>query len=157
MPGNSNTIYMTEKGMQKARIELEILLNTTRPELLGYLQDARDGGDSADNTEYLYLIQDLEGIDRRIRELRYKLDHAQLIERVNTNEIVTLGSTVIMQEKDNAPETYTIVGSAEADPDQGFISDGSPLGRALLHHRIGDEVTIESPDGPLCFLIIAIN
>lgn len=150
-------VYMTEKGFQKAKSELETLLSFKRPEILDYLQDAKDGGDSADNTEYLFLIQELETVDRRIRDLRYKLEHSQLIQQAGHNEPITLGSTVVIQENGASPETYTIVGSTEADPDQGCISNESPLGRALLNHKVGDEVAVDSPGGQLLFRIISIS
>lgn len=153
---------MTEKGIQKARQELERLQRVERPEVLGYLEDAKDGGDSADNTEYLYLTQELASVDRRIRELEFKLKNAQRIERVESAETVTLGSNVVIQESGSlteyhTPETYTIVGSSEADPEQGSISNESPLGRALLDHRVGEEVAVDSPDGRLLFRIVGIT
>jgi transcription elongation factor GreA len=157
MVEKDNTVFMTERGLQKARKELETLINTSRPELLDYIQDARDGGDSDDNTEFSYLSQELENISRRIRDLEYMLDHAQLIERVGSNETIVLGSTVVIQENVSVPETYTIVGSVEADPADGSISNQSPLGKALLDHRIGDEVAVDSPDGELRFRIVAIH
>jgi transcription elongation factor GreA len=157
MVEKDNTVFMTERGIQKARKELETLINTSRPELLDYIQDARDGGDSDDNTEFSYLSQELENISRRIRDLEYMLDHAQLIERVGSNETIVLGSTVVIQENVSVPETYTIVGSVEADPADGSISNQSPLGKALLDHRIGDEVAVDSPDGELRFRIVAIH
>ena len=150
-------VYMTEKGIKRAETELETLIRTKRPEILGYLQDAKDGGDSADNTEYLYLAQELEAIDQRISDLKYRLDHVQLIQRVEQRDAITIGSTVVIQGDGVVPETYTIVGSAEADPDEGSISDESPLGRALLNHSTGDEVTVESPDGRLLFRIVDIS
>ncbi|HSG18861.1 MAG TPA: GreA/GreB family elongation factor [Anaerolineae bacterium] len=150
-------VYMTEKGIRKTQTELETLLKIKRPEVLGYLQDAKDGGDSADNTEYLYLAQELETIDQRISDLRYRLDHAQLIQRVEQKDAITIGSTVVIQEDGAVPETYTIVGSAEADPDEGSISDESPLGRALLNHRIGEKVVVDSPGGLLLFRIVDIS
>lgn len=154
---STKPIYMTEQGMQKARTELATLLEVTRPEILGYLQDAKDGGDSADNTEYQYLIQDLEGVDRRIRHLEHKLKNAILIEQGGPREAITIGSTVTVQERGASLEIFTIVGSAEADPDLGAISDESPLGRALLNHRIGDDVVVDTPDGRLVFQIVGIS
>ena len=156
MVKQDNAVYMTERGIRKAQDELDRLLSTDRPELLRYLQDARDGGDAGDNTEYIYLTQELDSIDRRIRDLKYRLEHAQLIEQVGEKETVTLGSTVVIRENGAVPETYTIVGSAEADPDQGCISNESPLGRALLERRIGEEVVVDSPDGQMRFRIVAI-
>jgi transcription elongation factor GreA len=151
------TFYMTETGVQKAQTALETLENDTRPEILGYLQDAHGSGDSSENTEFLYLSQDLEIIDRRIRDLKYRLARVQIIEHNSSKETVTLGSTVVIQESGTNSETYTIVGSAEANPVQGCISNESPLGRALLDHKIGEEITVDSPDGPWRFLIAGIS
>jgi transcription elongation factor GreA len=150
-------IYMTEKGLSKTESELQALLDAKRPEIIDYLQDAKDGGDTADNTEYLYLLQELESIDQRIRDLRYKLEHAQLIQQIEQTEVVALGSTVVIREEGCPPETYTIVGSSEADPEHGSISNESPLGRALLNHSIGEEVGVDSPDGQLLFRIVGIS
>ena len=83
-PGNP--VYMTERGVEKAQSELETLLTYTRPEIVGYLQDAKDGGDAADNTEFLYLVQELENIDRRIRDLRYRVDRAQILSLIHISE-----------------------------------------------------------------------
>jgi len=152
-----NPVYMTEMGIQKARAELETLLTITRPEIIGYLQDAQDGGDAEDNTEYLYLAQELESIDRRVGDLRHRIDHAQLIEQAGSKETISIGSTVTIQEGVAKPETYTLVGSAEADPGRGSISNESPLGRALLNRGIGEEITVDSPDGPLRFRVVGIN
>lgn len=150
-------VYMTEKGIQKTRTDLETLLRITRPEILGYLQDAKDGGDSDDNTEYLYLAQEMGNIDRQIRDLKYRLERVQIIEQDGQKETITLGSMVVIEENAAAPEIYTLVGSAEADPEQGSISNESPLGRALLNRRIGEEVTVDSPDSLLRFRIVGIS
>lgn len=150
-------VFMTEHGIQKAQAELARLVSITRPEILDYLQDAQDGGDSADNTEYLLLSQELEAIDRRIRDLAYRLERAQVIEPGRSNEIVEIGCTVTVQEQGAGEERYTIVGSTEANPGQGAISNESPLGKALLQRRLGEEVTVVSPDGPIRFRITGIS
>ncbi|MCA9967571.1 MAG: GreA/GreB family elongation factor, partial [Anaerolineales bacterium] len=81
---------------------------------------------------------------------------AVLIEPDNDDDVVDLGDTAILQTDDHT-ETYTIVGTAEADPSQGFISNESPLGRALLNRRVGDEITVQAPAGLLHFRIVAVR
>lgn len=151
------TILMNEAGFHKAQDELDQLLNVTRPTIIAYLQDARDGIDAEDNTEYIYLQEELTFIERRIRELQTSLERAQIIEPYTETGVVKLGSQVNLVEEGGEPEQYTIVGSAEAHPEAGFISHESPLGQALINHTSGDEITVETPSGLLHFRIISVK
>ena len=85
------------------------------------------------------------------------IDHAQLIEPGNEDNVVNIGETVTLQTSDGETESYTIVGRAEADPGQGFISNESPLGEALLGHQIGDEVIVHAPAGEIRYQIVAVT
>ncbi len=147
---------MTERGRQKIQDQLDQLRHVVLPELAELLHDAREGGDSIDNTEYIYLVEELESIETWIHELEHMLNYAELIQPGSPTGQVRLGSTVTVQEKDGTPESYTIVGPAEANPDEGLISNKSPLGRTLLDHRVGEDVTADTPDGQLTFRIIAV-
>ena len=153
----SDTAYITPRGYAKIETELKRLRNTKRPELIEQLHETSAGGDGLDNTEYLFVQDELALVDGRIQELDYILRNAELIQPGEVDGIIHLGSTVVVQEVGAELETYTLVGPAEANPCEGCISNRSPLGRALLEHTIGDEVEIETPDGSLCFRIIAVK
>ena len=153
----SETAYITSRGYAKIETELTYLRDVRRFDIIERLHDAMAGGDSLDNTEYLLVQEELALVDGRIRELDYILRNAELIQPGEVDGIIHLGSTVVVQEEGADLETYTLVGPAEADPCQGSISNRSPLGCALLDHTIGDDVEIETPDGPMRFRIIAVN
>ena len=148
---------MTERGRQKIQNQLNHLRNVVCPEYADLLHDAREGGDSIDNVEYIYLVEELASIEARISELENVLSNAELIQPGAPTGQVQLGSTVIIQESGGAPESYTIVGSIEASPEKGLISNKSPLGKTLLNHGVGEDVVIETPDGDLTFRIIAVT
>ncbi|HCB49143.1 MAG TPA: transcription elongation factor GreA [Chloroflexi bacterium] len=157
MEMSTEPVYMTEKGRQKIQDQLDHLYNVVRPEYAELLHEAREGGDSIDNTEYIYLVEEMASIEAWIRELEHMLDHAELIQPGAPTGQVQLGSTVLIQENGGVPESYTIVGSTEANPEEGLISNKSPLGRTLLNHRVGEDVTADTPDGKLTFRIIAVT
>ena len=152
----SPTMYMTSRGLTKLEAELS-RLRIRRTEYAQYASEAYSGGDSIDNTEYILLRDELAFLDGRILEIEDILRHAEIIDRGADDGKVHLGNTVVVQCGDVPVETYTITGSAEADPSQGFISNVSPLGRALLEHGVGDVVLVTSPDGTLQFRILAVT
>lgn len=154
---STEPVYMTERGRQKIQDQLNHLCNVVRPEYAELLHDAREDGDSLDNTEYIYLVEELASIEAWIYELEHILSHAELIQPGAPTGKVQLGSTVIIQENGGVPESYTIVGSTEANPEEGLISNRSPLGRTLLNHQVGEDVTADTPDGKLNFRIIAVT
>ena len=147
--------YLTAKGIAKIEAELAHLKQVKRLDITDQLHDAMAGGDSIENSEYLLVQQELALVAGRIRELEYTLCHAELIQPNGSGGIIQLGSTVVVQEEEAEPESYTLVGPAEADPCAGCISNRSPLGRALLDHSVGDEVEIETPDGLMRFRIMS--
>lgn len=150
-------IYLTEKGRAELETELDYLLNTKRLETISRLQEARGGGDWMDNTEHMLIEEELAFVDARIQEISYMLDHGQLIKPGNEDNLVDVGETVVIQTEDGELEEYTIVGVAEADPGQGLISNESPLGKALLRHKVGDEILVTAPVGQLHYRIITVN
>lgn len=154
---STEPVYMTDRGKQKIQDRVDHLRNVVRPEYAELLHDARLGGDSIDNTEHMHLAEELASIEAQIRQLEHMLNHAELIQPGAPTGQVQLGSTVMVQENDCAPESYTIVGSAEANPEDGMISNKSPLGRSLLNHRVGETVNAKTPDGELIFRIIAVT
>jgi transcription elongation factor GreA len=154
---SDKTVYMTKRGLVKVQAQFERLRDIEGPALAVLLHDAQDGADPADNTEYLMLRDELAFMNRRIRTLEDILRSARLIEHAERDGKVHLGNTVIVQTNGDVPETYTLVGSAEAFPDEGFISNESPLGQALLDQAIGNDVTVMTPDGELHFRILAVT
>lgn len=153
----TKTMYMTERGFAKLEAELERMRGIVRPALADYLYDASTGDYSIDNSELLLLQDEIAFVDGRIRELDEILRHAELIKRGEPDGRVHLGNTIVIQMNGDVPETYTIVGSAEADPSKGLISNESPMGLALLEHAVGDDVTVAAPDGEMRLRIIAVT
>jgi len=150
------SIFITARGLTKIEAELAFLRQVKRPEIIDRLQDARSGGDSIDNTEYISVEDELAFVDGRIFELDHILRYAELIEPcASADGIVRMGSTVMVQESGGDIETYTLVGPAEADPCEGLISNESPLGRALLNHCVGDVVDVKAPEGMKRFHILS--
>jgi transcription elongation factor GreA len=149
--------YVTPRGIVKIEAELARLQHEKRPEIVERLQDTRTGSDGIDNTEYLAVLDELAHVDGRIHELEYILHHVELIKPGEIDGIIRIGSTIVVQEEGAGLETYTLVGSAEANPSEGLISNQSPLGRALLNHTIGNDVEVQAPDGMLRFRIIAVK
>jgi transcription elongation factor GreA len=150
-------IYITNKGMAELEEELTYLSTVKRPETVEQMQDAKGNGDWMDQTEYLLIEQELAFIDGRIQGLQFTLNHAQLIEPGNEDNIVNIGETVVIQTEEDEIERYTIVGVAETNPSEGFISNESPLGRALLDQKVGDEVVVHAPAGEIRYRIVAVT
>ncbi len=149
-------IYVTNKGLAELQEELTHLQTVKRPRTVEEMQEAKGDGDWMDQTEYMLVEEELAFIDGRIQELQHMIDNAQLIEPGNEDNIVNIGETVTVQTSDGETEQYTIVGKAEADPSQGFISNESPLGKALLDHQVGDKVVVHAPAGDIEYEIVAV-
>ena len=141
-----NTFIMTAEGYLEAEEELNELKNVRRPEIIKALKEARAQGDLSENADYDAARNEQAIVEAKIVELEYKLEHAEIIDNKNKNEI-NLGSTVTISYDDGEKEEYKIVGSMEADPFDNKISNESPLGIALLKHKIGDLVSVDSPNG----------
>lgn len=150
-------VYVTEQGKADLQKELEHLRNVERPRIIDRLADVKSGGDWMENTEQMMFEDELAFVDRRIQELEDMIADAQLIEADQDFSTVNIGDTVVIQDCDGELETYRIVGVAEADPSAGLISNESPLGEALLTHKVGDEVVVNAPAGEICFTIVAVK
>lgn len=151
--------YLTKEGMESLEKRLRQLINVRRPEVADRLQQALDGGgEITENTEYEEAKNEQAFVESEINRLEYILRRARLIENSGPTDEVVIGSHVTLAEKgtDNTEE-YRIVGPAEANPRAGKISIESPLGRALLGARVDDKVKIDAPDGPITFVILAIE
>lgn len=148
--------YITAGGMAKVEEQLARLKGSRRLEMIERLQDALAGGDCLENTEYIAAQEDLAVLDGRIQALENILRSAELIVPDTIDGVVRLGRTVVVQEHGGEPETYKLVGPAEANPCEGMISVHCPLGMAILNHVAGDEVPVLTPRGPTCFRIISV-
>ncbi|MQC24583.1 MAG: transcription elongation factor GreA [Chloroflexi bacterium] len=141
--------YLTPAGADKLREELKQLVEVQRVTLAERLRDAIRMGDLSENADYIAAKEDQAFLEGRILELEATLRDATVIkgDAVGRNGLVGIGSKVTVLEDGSAAETYTLVGSAEADPRKGLISNQSPIGMALLGKRAGDTVKAKMPDG----------
>jgi transcription elongation factor GreA len=152
------TIALTPEGRAKLQAELKHLREERRPQVVQRLHTAREDSEAWDNPEIIEAKNDLSFVDGRIQEIERTLSKASSIPQVKTPGLVTLGSRVTLHnEETSEDEIYTIVGSAEAQPREGRISDRSPVGRAVLGHRVGDTVQVETPAGPLELVIAKVE
>jgi len=157
MPDTHQPVYLTPEGLRKIQEELDYLRNVRRPEVARHLHDAKAEGDVMENAGYDEAKNEQAFVEGRILTLESMLRHAVLIES-SSSEYVTLGSRVTVRERGSGElETYLIVGSAEADPSNGRISNVSPIGHALMGRAVGDEVAVDTPDGRLYFEIVRIE
>ncbi len=141
-------VYLTREGRTKFEEELKSLEEIERPRVAERIKQAKDLGDLSENAEYEAAKQEQGFIEGRIRDLRYMLANAQIIsEDTNGSTEVQLGSTVTVREEDGEELTYTIVGTSEANPRQGKISNESPVGRALLGKHVRQTAVVSTPDG----------
>ncbi len=153
--------FLTREGMQRIEGELEYLRTVRRQQVAQRLHEAMEGGDIQENAEYEDARNERAFVEGRILELETILSNVVLIEEgTGPSDQVRLGSHVTLVEVDGEegiPETYHVVGSAEADPVAGRISNESPLGRVLMGAQVDDIVTVNAPDGLIRFQIIAIG
>lgn len=157
---NGNTdVYLTPEGVVKLQEELDWREKVRRPEIAKQTEVAIKEGDLSENAGYDEAKYQAGMNEGRIMELQGKLKNAVLIEAsIGPAEFVELGRTVTIKDLEfDDEEVYTIVGSAEADPSNGKISNESPMGLALLGQRVGATVPVASPDGDLQFELIKIE
>ncbi len=153
----TDSAFLTPEGHEKLNEELQYLVTERRREVAALIQDAKDAGDVSDNAAYDEAKEQQAFVEGRIRHLEDILARAEIIEHAETADAVILGCEVTVAEDGADPEHFRLVGSAEADPTQGSISNESPLGRALLGKGVGDKATIRTPDGgTLTFRILGI-
>jgi transcription elongation factor GreA len=139
-------VLLTPEGLRKLQEELDHLVNVRRPEIALRIKQAKEFGDLSENAEYEDAKNDQGFMEGRIMTVEQMIRNASLIENEKADGLVRLGSTVKL--KDEFGETsYTIVGTAEADAGSGKISLESPVGKAVLGRRGGDEVEVETPGG----------
>lgn len=157
--GNKNTVYLTKEGLEELQNELDNLINVKRPENIQAIKEARSLGDLSENAEYDAARNEQAQIEARIKQLEKMLENVSIISEVS-KDTVGIGNTVCIKYIDDDEEDedeYKIVGSQEADPLESRISNESPIAQALLNHKVGDKVTVESPTGPYEIEIIEIK
>jgi transcription elongation factor GreA len=149
--------FLTPDGRIKLVKELDYLRTVKRLDVAESLKAAVEEGDLSENASYSETKREQAFIEGRIQELETILRNSQLLTDTTRTDIVQLGASVTVIEGSDSPETYQIVGRAEADPVHGRISNESPLGRALLGKRSGDVVRVETPAGTTHFRVITIR
>ncbi len=150
---------MTQEGLRRLEEELEELKTVKRKEIAEKIKVALSFGDLSENSEYDEAKNDQAIVEGRIAEIEAQLKNVRLIDEEElSNDTVHIGSRVqVRDESDGSAEVFKIVGSTEADPLEGKISDESPVGKGLLGHGVGDTVEIEIPLGTLHYTILEIS
>lgn len=145
---------MTQKGYDEAKERLTYLQMVKRQEIVERIAEARSHGDLSENAEYDAARNEQAANESEILELEYKLKNAKIIKESNDTTCVNIGVKVRVYDDDlEEEEVYTITGSMEADPMANKISNESPVGKALMKHKVGDTVKISAPDGEYTLLI----
>ena len=153
---NTKEIYLTKAGLEEMQKELEYLKLEKRPEVINALKDARALGDLSENAEYDAARTEQAIVEGKIQELEAMIDNAIVISDVKS-DMVAIGSKVKLEYvEDKETEEYTIVGSKEADPFQNKISNESPIAKAILGLKVGEVVSVESPNGKYDVKIVEI-
>jgi transcription elongation factor GreA len=150
-------VLLTKDGLQALEEELEQLVNMRRAEVAERIRQARDFGDIAENAEYTEAKNEQSLVEGRIQTLEAMVRNAVMIEEENRERGVVAAGAEVKVSSEEGEETYSIVGAAEADPLNGRISNESPLGRALLGHKAGDEVEWTSPIGTSRVKILSVT
>jgi transcription elongation factor GreA len=152
---NNKPVYLTAEGLEKLKAELHHLVTVERPRIAQRIHDSKLDGDITENAEYEDAKQEQSFLEGRIATLEAQIKNAEVIEHVNGDR-VAIGSRVKVK-SDEGAEEFTIVGSAEASPRDGRISNESPVGSALMGRKKGDRVTVQAPVGSLTYTIVAVE
>ena len=147
MPPPPKDVPITREGLAEVQRELDQLVKVRRPDIVAKIKAAREHGDLSENFEYHSARNEQSFIETRIQELEAIVKNHVLIEGGGRKDQVELLSKVTFEEEGAGAETYQIVGPAEADPAGGRVSFESAIGKALMGHRVGDEVLVTTPNG----------
>ncbi len=151
---NNKPVYLTAEGLTKLKAELQQLVTVDRPRVAARIHDAKLDGDITENAEYEDAKQEQSFLEGRIATLEAQLRNAEVIEQPDGDR-VGIGSSVVIKGADGE-DHFTIVGSAEAAPRQGRISNESPVGVALMGRRKGEKVIVQAPSGPVEYTIVSV-
>jgi|SRR5579875_2633408 len=153
---DTKKFYVTVSGLEELQKEYDELLHKRRPEIVDRLSAAREMGDLSENAEYTAAKEELAFIDSRIEELETMLKQVVLIQNGHHKvQHIDLGSKVTLKIS-GKQEVFTVVGEWEANPAEKKISHESPLGKALLGKRVGDEIQVEAPAGTMKYTIVSV-
>ena len=157
-PQPKRSAHITLEGAKRLRAELDQLWTKERPRVTQEVADAAAQGDRSENAEYIYVKRRLREIDRRVRFLSKRLDEVIVVTEAPTDPgRVFFGAWVTIEDEDGSSRLYRIVGADESDLERGYISIDSPVARALLGKRAGDEVTVRVPKGDVVYTIDAVE
>lgn len=148
--------HLTQQGAEELKTELDVLI-ARRTEVAEAIRIAREQGDLTENAEYQAAKQDQERQETRISELEHILKNVSVIKKPKVADKVSRGSTVELKSADGKKKVFTIVGTVEADPLNGKISDESPIGQALLGKKRGEEVEIKTPADTTTYKVVDIS
>jgi len=150
--------HITLEGAKKLRAELDQLWTRERPRVTQEVADAAAQGDRSENAEYIYGKRRLREIDRRVRFLSKRLDEVIVVTEAPSDPArIFFGAYATVEDEDGQTKTYRIVGADESDLERGYISIDSPVARALLGKRAGDEVTVRVPKGDVVYTIDSVE
>ncbi len=152
---NTKPVYLTAEGLQKLKTELRELITVERPRVAARIHEAKLDGDLSENAEYEDAKQEQSFLEGRIATLELQIRNAEVIEKAN-GDSVGIGSKVVIKGLDGE-ETFTIVGSAEAAPREGRISNESPVGSALMGRKKGETITVNAPSGPIEYTLVRVG
>lgn len=160
----NDKFYVTQEGYNELVREHEDLVQNVRQQVIVELQEARAQGDLSENADYDAAREHQAQVEARIRELETMIKNAEIIEesdgkrKKNKNAVVKLGSIVTLEDlSDHTQNTFSIVGSIEADPLNGKLSNNTPLAEAILDHKVGEVVTVSRVDEPYDVKILTIK
>lgn len=146
-------IYVTQEGLDKLKSELDYLKTTKRKDIAGRIASAKELGDLSENAEYSEAKEEQSLVESRILELEETLRRVKMIEKHTGSKIVVIGSHITVIDQNKEKREFDIVGSNEADPATGKISNESPLGRAFLGHQAGDDIKVSVPKGMVTYTL----
>ncbi|HOU43794.1 MAG TPA: transcription elongation factor GreA [Anaerolineaceae bacterium] len=150
--------YLTNDGLQRLQAELNYLKTTARDQLAKRLRTAIQQGDLSENADYIAAKEEQGFLEGRIMELEQIIRNVVIIDENQRNrDVVDIGASITIQEGNFPVETYQLVGPQEADPANGRISHESPIGKAMIGKRSGDEFLVSTPNGTIHFKIIKIE
>lgn len=152
-----NSQYFSQEGLEKLKKEYEERVNKLRPEIAARIREAKEQGDLSENAEYAEAKEAQSLNEGRIEEIKTVLENAVLISEGKSTGTIAVGSTIRVESKSQGSKQFVIVGAAESNPLDGFISNESPLGSAFLGHKKGDLIKVKTPKGETEYKILEVK
>lgn len=148
--------YLTKERLEELKSEVSSLKTDKRVEVASKLKRAKEFGDLSENAEYQAAKDEQANVERRISDLEEIVRNALVIKKAADQDTIDVGSSVEVS-RDGKGMKFVIVGSEEAKPESGLISNESPLGRELLGHKVGDSVVVDAPNGKVQYKVVKIE